>query len=71
MRLAAFLGALIGLAYGRHHQAREEAERTLTHGIRMYAMGAHDAAEALDPFPDQPVSQFYVDQVLNAREGRQ
>ena len=71
IRLAAFLGALAGIACGRHHQRREEHERTLAHGIRMYAMGAADTADALDPFPAQRVSQFYIDQVLNAREGRQ
>ena len=68
--LAAILVALAGMAHDRRLKRRAQ-EHALQHGIRMYAMGAHDALDELDGPAIIAQRDFYLDQVNAAREGRQ
>lgn len=59
---------------GHQHATRRRLEDKMQHGIRMYAMGAADAAATFDADytpADEYAKDFYMDQIQNAREGRQ
>lgn len=74
---ATSLAAVFCLGYraGRIAATRRRLEDKLQHGIHMYAMGAADAAATFDadytPADEYRAKDFYMDQIQNAREGRQ